>query len=486
MPPAAEYQSRTVCRGCVSQTAIRLAERWKKNRMTSIDNTGNIGVRPMMRRVMAIAVPALISNISVPLLSLVDTAITGHLGSEVYIGAIAVGGLIFNVLYWLMGFIRMGTSGLVSQAYGAHAYRDISVQLVRSLFLGLSIGLALVILSPLVSLVAFDLVGCPASVRPFAVTYFRIGILGGPAVLGMYSFSGWFLGMQNSRFPMYVAVSQNIGNIIASLVLVYCFHLGVAGVAAGTVIGEYSGLLLCLWLWRRSYSRSLPRVPLSRAVTGDGLRRFFSINKDIFLRSLFLVAVMSCFTVVGARLGALPLAANALLMQFFTIFSYVSDALAFASEALSGRYIGASDRADFALMVRVTSGVTAAVALVFFVFYAAGGGAFLSLLTDERATIDCALTFLPFVAMIPIVSAPAFLLDGVYVGATASRLMLYSSMASAAGFFIPLLLFLHSGGNYALWASFLSYLTVRSLAMIVMYPRMKRRAFAIAAETKDC
>lgn len=444
-----------------------------------ISGYGRGEIKVMWRRVAAIAVPAVVSNISVPLLSLVDTAITGHLGSPDYIGAVAVGAMIFNVLYWLMGFLRMSTSGLTSQAFGAGDSRGISLSFSRSLLLGLAIGLLFVVLSPAVGHAAFSLVHCPEGVRSPAETYFDICILGAPAVLGMYALSGWFIGMQNSRYPMYASVVQNVINIIVSLVAVYVFRLGISGVAAGTVVGEYGALLLCLVMWRRKYAPAMPRIPLRTLLKEGGLVRFFSVNRDIFLRSLFLVAVMTCFTAFGASLGSSDLAANALLMQLFTIFSYVSDALAYASEALSGRYIGARDMRSFRLMTGLCAALCAAMAMLFTVAYFLCGSFFFSLLTDSVPTVASAMRYLPFAAVIPLLSAPAFLLDGIFVGATASRLMLTASAVSAAAFFLSYAILPASGGNFALWASFLCYLLVRSLMMFITYPRMRKQAFAL-------
>ena len=219
--------------------------------------------RETLRSIMRIAVPAIVSNISVPLLSLVDTAITGHLGSRVYLGAIAVGGMIFNVLYWLMGFLRMGTSGLTAQAFGRKDSRDMALQFSRALFLALGIGLLFVALSPWLCRAAFAFVDCPADVEAPAVTYFRICILGAPAVLGIYAFSGWFLGMQNSVAPMCVAIVQNVANLVASLLFVYALQWKVEGVAAGTVAGEYVGFALCFVIFRAKYHAALPGVELT-------------------------------------------------------------------------------------------------------------------------------------------------------------------------------------------------------------------------------
>ncbi len=427
--------------------------------------------------ILRIAVPAIVSNVSVPLLSLVDTAITGHLGSQVYLGAIAVGGMIFNVLYWLMGFLRMGTSGLTAQAFGRGDLRGMALQFSRALFLALGIGLLFVLASPWLCRVAFALINCPAGVEEPAVTYFRICILGAPAVLGIYAFSGWFLGMQNSVAPMSVAIAQNVANLAASLLFVYVLGMKVEGVAAGTVVGEYVGFALCCLVFRIKYYAALPRVGVAEIMNRSALAKFFNVNRDIFLRTLLYVAVMSWFTVSGARMNATVLAANALLMQLFVIFSYISDGLAFSAEALSGKYVGARNLGAFSRMIKVSAVMCSVAALLFSIVYAVGGAGFLSLLTDDVATVAAAVEYLPFAVAIPVVSAAAFLLDGVFVGATASRFMLLSAIVSAVVFFGMFFTLREGFGNYALWTAFISFLAMRSLAMTVLFRPMRRRVF---------
>lgn len=437
----------------------------------------SVSKRKTLREIFRIALPAVVSNISVPLLSLVDTAITGHLGSAVYIGAIAVGGMVFNVLYWLMGFLRMGTSGLTAQAFGRGDGMGLSLQLARGLLLAAAIGLAFVAAAPLIGPAALKLVGCQPDVEQNALVYFRVGILGAPAVFGIYVFSGWFIGMQNSVWPMVVAIAQNVANIAMSLAFVYGLGMKVEGVAAGTVVGEYVGLGIFVAIYALHYSRRLPRPNFRRIANRTALLHFFGINRDIFLRSLMLVAVMSWFTVSGARSGAVVLAANALLMQLFVIFSYVNDGLAYAAEAISGKTIGAGNRAEFVVMVRLTMIIGGVAAIGFAAVYAAGGRGFLALLTNDVPTIAEAMHFLPFAVMIPLMSVGAFLMDGVFVGATASRQMLASAGVSATVFFGLWIVLSPSMGNYGLWTAFIGYLAARSGVMLLLYPGVRRRAF---------
>ena len=295
----------------------------------------------MNRRILHLAIPSIVSNITVPLLGLVDVTIVGHLGATAYIGAIAVGGLLFNILYWNFGFLRMGTSGLTSQAYGRKD-KDAEIRvLVQAVSVGLFSALAMLILQYPIERLAFRLLDTSAEVEQYAVTYFRICIWGAPAVLAQYGFTGWFIGMQNSRYPMYIAIVMNVINIVCSSCFVFLFGMKVEGVALGTVVAQYSGVMMALGLWFYNYKELWGRITFKGSLQLIAMRRFFAVNRDIFLRTLCLIGVTTFFTSTGARQGDVILAVNTLLMQLFTLFSYIMDGFAYAGEALSGRYVGA-------------------------------------------------------------------------------------------------------------------------------------------------
>lgn len=291
---------------------------------------------PTSQRILHIAIPSIISNITVPLLGLVDVTIVGHLGSASYIGAIAVGGMLFNMIYWIFGFLRMGTSGLTAQAYGAHDLPEVTRILLRSLGISMLLALALLVLQYPIRIVAFQLIEASPEVRGLASLYFHICIWGAPATLGLYGFTGWFIGMQNSRFPMYIAITQNVVNIAASLFFVFACDMKVAGVALGTLIAQYAGLFMAYGLWLRYYQPLRKYIKRKRVFTREAMARFFQVNRDIFLRTLCLVAVTVFFTSTGAAYGDVTLAVNTLLMQLFTLFSYIMDGFAYAGEALTG------------------------------------------------------------------------------------------------------------------------------------------------------
>lgn len=414
------------------------------------------------RQILHIALPSIVSNITVPLLGLVDVAIVGHLGSAAYIGAITVGGMLFNMAYWLFAFLRMGTSGLTAQAYGRGDRAETVRVLVRALGVALAIGVALVALSRPVADVAFRLIPCSPEVEASARVYFALLVWGAPAVLGLYGFAGWFVGMQNARFPMAVAITQNVVNIVASAALVFGLGWQVEGVAAGTLIAQYAGLLMAVAGWWRGYRADTRGVSLRPVTDRAALSRFFAVNRDIFLRTLCLIAVTVCFTSSGAAAGDTVLAANALLMQLFMLFSYVMDGFAYAGEALAGRYVGAADAAGFRRTVRRLFGWGLVLAVAFTLAYGAGGRTFLSLLTSETSVVNMAMAYLPWAVAVPLTSFAAFLFDGIFIGATATGRMLLAMAVASSVFFISYYLLTDTLGNHALWLAFLAYLGARS------------------------
>ena len=327
----------------------------------------------MNKKILQLAIPSIISNITVPLLGLIDVAIVGHLGSASYIGAIAVGGMLFNIIYWIFGFLRMGTSGMTSQAYGKRDLTEVTRILFRSVGVGFLISLGLLILQYPILKVAFTLIDATEEVKQWASLYFNICIWGAPAVLGLYGFAGWFIGMQNSRFPMFIAIAQNIVNIVASLCFVFVLGMKVEGVALGTLIAQYAGLLMAFALWLKYYKRLKAYIDWNGLWGREAMRRFFSVNSDIFFRTLCLVAVTTFFTSTGARQGDVILAVNTLLMQLFTLFSYIMDGFAYAGEALAGRFIGAKNDVGLRKCIRLLFLWGIGLSLSFTILYALGG-----------------------------------------------------------------------------------------------------------------
>lgn len=415
------------------------------------------------QEILRIALPAIVSNITVPLLGLIDVTIVGHLGAASYIGAIAVGGMLFNIIYWIFGFLRMGTSGMTSQAYGAQDFRETSALLTRSMSIGLLIATSLIILQLPIEKIAFLLIGASTEVEKLASLYFRICIWGAPAVLGWYSLSGWFIGMQNSRYPMWVAITQNLVNIAASLLLVYGYDMKIEGVAIGTLTAQYAGFFMAVFLWIHHYRKENRPESFRTLFNRKDMYRFFQINRDIFLRTLCLVAVTMYFTSAGANQGEVILAVNTLLMQLFTLFSYFMDGFAYAGEALAGKYIGAGQPKELHRMIRRLFQWGIGIACVFTLIYGTTGESFLQLLTDEQSVIEASQTYWYWVLLIPLAGFSAFLLDGIFIGATATRLMLQAMFIAAITFFLTFFGLESKIGNHALWLAFILYLSLRGI-----------------------
>ena len=351
-------------------------------------------------QILRIALPAIITNVTVPLLGLVDTAIVGHMGDAAYIGAIAVGAMIFNLVYWVFGFLRMGTSGMTAQAWGRKDFAEIQQMLTHSLALSTLTSLLLLVLQwPLCQLM-LAIIGPSADVRPLAATYFYIVVWGAPASLGLFSLTGWYIGMQNTLIPMFISITQNVVNILVSLVLVFGFHMKVEGVALGTIIAQYTGFLMGLVLLVRRYKKHI-NIKYTKLRLSD-LTPFIHVNRNIFLRTLCLVAVNLFFTSAGARQSTTILAVNTLLLQLYLLFSYIMDGFAYAGEALGGRYWGAGDMPAFRSTVRRLFGWGAIMTVIFTLVYVMGGMPFLRLLTDEPGLVEASHDYVWWAYLIPI------------------------------------------------------------------------------------
>lgn len=426
------------------------------------------------KEILRIALPAIAANITVPLLGLVDVAITGHLGNAAYIGAIAVGSMIFNVVYWVFGFLRMGTSGMASQAYGRGDTAEALNLLARGLCAGLAVaGAVLVLQRPLLTL-AMTVIGANADLLPLVNTYFDVCVWGAPAMLCLYALTGWFIGMQDTRVTMAASIVQNIVNIVASLTLVYGFGMKIEGVATGTLIAQYAGLLTALAFFVARFGSKIRLIDIREVVRSEALLRFFNVNRNIFIRTLFIVAVNLFFVSAGATHGTMTLAVNTLLMQLFTLFSYVMDGFANAGEALCGKYTGADNHGAFFATVKRLFAWGAALTVAYTAVYALGGSAFLALLTDDSQVLRAAGEYLPWAIAIPAAGVAAFVWDGVFIGTTDTRGMLVSSAVSALLFFGIYLLASPTLHNHGLWLAFIAYLLARGVVQTVIFRNKNR------------
>ncbi|MDO4994894.1 MAG: MATE family efflux transporter [Bacteroidales bacterium] len=424
------------------------------------------------REILRIAVPAIVSNVTVPLLGLVDSAISGHLGSAAYIGAVAVGSMLFNMMYWLLGFLRMGTSGMTSQALGAGRMDEVRRLLHRAMLTGFGLGVGLIVLWWPLRELGLLLIQPTDEVTELARTYFNICIWGAPAMLSLYSLNGWYIGMQDTRRPMIVSIVQNVINIAASLLFVLGFGMKVEGIALGTVVAQWSGVALGVALLHSGYDVTLSVRSFKSSVSVQTTGGFFAVNRDIFLRTLFLVAVMFFFTSAGARQGDTLLAVNTLLLQFSLIFSYVMDGFAFAAEAMCGKFYGARDLLHLRQTVRSVFVWGAALVVVFTAVYVFGGEGFLRLLTDEEDVVQASTDYLPWAVLLPLCGMAAFVWDGVFIGTTWAWQMLVATLIAAFLFFgcyYMLLLLNVAGTNHVLWLAYLLFLVMRGVVQTVYY-----------------
>ena len=426
-------------------------------------------------QILKIAVPSIVTNITVPLLGLVDVGIVGHIGDAAYIGAIAVGTTIFNIIYWMFGFLRMGTGGLTSQAYGKRDLHEIVMLLSRSLIIALSVAVVMLLLQRFIFSSAIGVIAPSGETASLVEIYFSICVWGIPAMLCLYGLTGWFIGMQNTRIPMFVSITQNIVNIVASMWLVFGLGMKIDGVATGTVIAQYTGLLMALVLLFWKYGRLRKYFDTRKLFCKDAMLKFFKVNRDIFVRTLFFISVNLYFTHVGAIQGDTILAVNTLLLQMFTIFSYIMDGFAYAAEALSGKFYGARNRKALDAIIRRLFGWGIVMAVLFTVVYVTGGKSFLSLLTSDAGVIDASAEYFVWAVLIPVAGIAAFIWDGVFIGITETAGMLLSSMIAAIVFFVIYLTASPLIHNHALWLAFISFLAMRGISQSIIFKLKEKK-----------
>lgn len=424
----------------------------------------------MNKNILRLAIPNIISNITVPLLGLVDMYIVGHLDSEDYIGAIALATMIFNFIYWSFSFLRMGTSGFTAQAYGADNRQEQTNILMRSLTVAMGAGLLIILLQYVIASVGFYFLDAGPVVKSYAHQYFYIYIWAAPAVLGLYTFNGWYVGMQNAKIPMIVAIGINIVNIVLSFTFVYGLGMKLDGVALASACAQYTGFLSFVIIWNLKYGNLKKYINLSILKDIASYIPFFKVNSDIFIRTIALVSVTTFFMSASAKLGKDILAVNALLMQLFVLFSYMMDGFAYAAEALTGKYIGANNRQQLKILVKRLFLWGIIIAGLFTLAYAFFLEPILSFLTDKQNVIELSKQFSFWVCLIPIAGFSAFLWDGVFVGATASHQMRNSMLIAVAAFFIVYYVFSSIFANNILWIAFIVYLALRGGIQSFMAP----------------
>lgn len=427
----------------------------------------------MNKNILRLAIPNIISNITVPLLSMVDMSIVGHLSLGVYIGAIATVSIIFNFMYWSFSFLRMGTSGFTAQAYGADNNQETATVLLRSLLIAFVAGLLIVMFQNIIFDLAFKVIKASSDVRLYAGHYFHIYVWAAPAVLGMYAFSGWFVGMQDACTPMYIAIAVNIINISLSLIFVYVLNMNIEGVALASTIAQIMGFLIAFTIWYFKYKVVRLNLDFGRLNNINAFIPFFRVNSDIFLRTMLLIAVTTFFTSSSAKMGNTTLAANALLMQMFTLFSYIMDGFAYSAEALTGRFIGAKRYDVLSKLIKYLFLWGIILAILFTCIYGFFTDEILQLLTNKVDVITACKEYQVWVLLIPLVGFSAFLWDGVFIGATASKQMRNSMFVAAACFFLIYYSLYSNWQNNALWFAFIFYLGMRGVMQAFLYRKIK-------------
>ncbi len=436
--------------------------------------------------------PAIVSNITVPLLGLCDTGIAGHLGSETSLAAIAVGSMMLNVVFWLFGFLRMGTTGLTAKAFGKGDSVELREIYSCAVFLAVALGVFLYAFREPILWLLFAVINPEPEVEGLARKYFLICMGEAPAMLCIMAVSGWFVGMQSTFWPMVIAISVNVINIAASFLLVFYAGLGFVGVAWGTFIANWIGVVIALvaaWRFRKDCGVCISIADIRNAGL---LLRFFKVNSNLFLRSFCIIVVSLAVTAAGARLGALTLAVNAVMMQFFTLFSFFMDGFAFSGEAMVGRWFGAYDGLMLKKCVRRLLLWSFGVALVFTLFYISGSGWLASVLTDEENVRNGVRSMRIWIWLIPVVSVWAFIYDGFYVGITDTGRMLLATFLATVFFIVAAFVRIGPSGldlcvssNKILWFAFISYLLLRGLVLSMLWKRSLSRRMKVQIEESN-
>ena len=403
-------------------------------------------MKAINKDILKLAIPSILANITVPLVGMVDIAVAGHLdvNAATMIGGIAIGTMLFDLLYWNFGFLRVGTGGLTAQAYGRGDRKECARIFTRAFGIALACAFALIAIQWIFVKAAFLVVDCTPEVRSLASKYFFIRIWAAPATLGLMAFKGWFIGMQDSVSPMATDLTVNGMNVLMSIVLALGIKplgyegMGFAGIAAGTVVAQYSGLLtaalLMFFKYRRNTFATLCPKDLKDVFKGSETRRFFVMNTDLFVRSLCFIAIYIGFTVISARYGDLLLAVSSIMMKLLMIFSYFTDGFAYAGEAMTGKYIGARDGYMLRQTVKWTFVWSMGIAVIFMGIYQFAGVPLLKMMTSDPLVVDASREYIPWLLLMPVIGCAAFTWDGIYIGATASKAIRNSMLWAVAGF----------------------------------------------------
>ena len=428
---------------------------------------------PINREVVRLAVPSILANITVPLVGIVDTAIAGHLGDATLIGGIAIGTMLFDLLYWNMGFLRVGTGGITAQAYGRGDMKASIGTFSQGIATAMIVSLIVLAIQWVFAEAMLLLVDCSPEVEKIARNYFFIRVWAAPATLALFVFKGWFIGMQNTVFPMITDLWVNIVNMVASWLLSFYTPLGISGVAVGTQIAQWTGLLLAVLLMRARYRSLMRQTNIFHSMRWQYFRRFFSINSQLFIRSLLMLVVYEGFTIFAARFGDVELAVSSVMMHLLLLYSYFVDGFAYAGEALTGRFIGEKDPASLRETIKWTFFWGGVIGVISTVAYAVFPRTIIRILTDNEEVIAASEPYLFWLLLMPLLSCVAFIWDGIYIGATAAREMMVCMIWSAGLFIVSFFVCEPQFGAQALYISYFVHLLVRSLYLTISWPKIR-------------
>ena len=426
----------------------------------------------MNKEILRLALPNILTNLTVPLLGMVDMHLMGYQDSSVFMGAVALGGVIFNFVYWGFAFLRMSISGMAAQAFGRQSTNEMAMMLFRGLFLAISAGVLLLLLQQGIVTLSLKILEGSAEVKALASDYFLVRIWAAPLAISLMVINGWFLGMQNAMYPMVISIAINGVNIISSFVFVKVFGMKVEGVALGSVVANVVGVVLALILFLRKYRYILGEFNVKAILDKIGLLRFLDVSGDIFLRTLCIIIVFTFFTSKSAGTSDLILAANSALLQFLFLFSYFLDGFAFAAEALVGKYTGGNNIKEVKRSVRFLFAWGAAFAAIFLIIYAGAGRYLLLLFTNQSDVIEVAISYLPWLVALPLTGFSSFIWDGIYIGATASRLMRNTMLLATIVFFLLFYSLKDNMGNHALWIAMNCFMLGRGLFQTFFYKKL--------------
>ena len=424
----------------------------------------------MNKEVLRLAIPNILSNISVPLLSTVDTAFMGRM-SELHIGAVGLGAMIFNFVYWNFGFLRMGTTGLAAQAYGRKDQVEIPLVLFRALAIAAALAVLILALQVPFCKISMTLMQVDPGLQPLVAEYFSIRIWAAPATLALYGLMGWFFGMQNAIFPLLVTVLVNLVNIVLSYILVFVYDMDIGGVAWGTVGAQYLGLIFAFVLIFTRYRSEFGYFRKDLFLQWGAFSNFLRINRDIFLRTVLLTIAFGFFYSQSSGLGESILAVNVILLQYVNWMSYGIDGFAYAAESLVGKYYGANALPELKRAIRLNflwaGGMAVGIALVYLAF----SDPLFRVFTDDMSLLEDAREFFPWMALFPVAGFACYIWDGVFIGLTASRAMRNSMVAAFAIYLVGYLLLSPIYGNHGLWLALILFLVGRAVVQWVLFQK---------------